>query len=496
MKKYTFFRILRSLLSVFLVTTLTYLVIFTLVPRDSIFKDDPTYNKLRSNPEELTEYKNTAFARMGYIDYVSPRELIGQVSQDHPDFQGGQGANDQAEAEEWGKANGYTVEALPDSGNLYATKDIAILARVFNFYKNMIQIDHPGYVKDQENPDLERGYSFEKDPYVGWALVGSGTKYKYQIYFNKQFPFIHQNIIHWNLGTSYPTFAGRPVQQILFGGQGKPKTREITLENGNTRRTSINIYTRQYKPANRISTQERALFNDNYAGAENLYEDPSMAGISFRMGIVSVFLAYAVAIPVAIAMALNKGGWVDRIGTFFITILISVPSVAFVFFFRFVGNKFFNLPDLFPTYGAADVRSYISPTIILGLLSVSGLIIWMRRYMIDQQNSDYVKFARAKGLSEGEIQRKHIFRNAIIPLVNGIPGSIIFTIAGATITETIFAAPGMGKMLPDAIIAHNNPIAVGLVLIFTVLAVLSLLLGDLAMTWVDPRITLNVKGDD
>lgn len=496
MKKYVFFRILRSLFSIFLVTTLTYLVIFTLVPRDAIFKDDPSYNKLRSNPEELTEYKNTAFHRMGYIDYVSPRELIHQVSEKHPDFKGGQEGNDKAEAEEWAKENGYKLDALPESGNLYATKDIAILTRVFNFYKNMIQIDHPGAVKDPNNPDLERGYSFENDPYAGWALVGSGTKYKYQIYFNKHFPFIHQNMIKLNLGISYPTFAGRPVTQVLFGGQGQPMTREVTLPDGSTRRTSLDVYTRQYKPSDKISSQEKAMFSDNYAGAENVYKDPSMAGISFRMGIVAVFIAYAIAIPAAAAMALYKGGWVDRFGTFIVTILISVPSVAFVFFFRFLGNKFFNLPDLFPTHGAGDIRSYISPTIILGLLSVSGLIIWMRRYMIDQQNSDYVKFARAKGLSEGEIQVHHILRNAIIPLVNGIPGSIIFTIAGATITETIFAAPGMGKMLPDAILAHNNPIVTGLVLIFTILAVLALLLGDIAMTLVDPRITLNVRGDE
>ena len=121
--------------------------------------------------------------------------------------------------------------------------------------------------------------------------------------------------------------------------------------------------------------------------------------------------------------------------------------------------------------------------------------MWMRRYMVDQQSSDYVKFARAKGLSESEISRKHIFRNAFIPIVNGIPGAIIFTITGATMTEQVFAIPGMGKMLPDAILAHNNPIIIGLVFIFSVLGVVSILFGDIAMTLVDPRIRLNVKED-
>ncbi len=108
--------------------------------------------------------------------------------------------------------------------------------------------------------------------------------------------------------------------------------------------------------------------------------------------------------------------------------------------------------------------------------------------------ADYVKFAKAKGLNSREISRKHIFKNAAIPLVNGIPGSIIGTIGGATITESLFAVPGMGKMLPDAIIAHNNPIVIGLVFIFTSISIFSILLGDIAMTLVDPRINLSDKG--
>lgn len=199
----------------------------------------------------------------------------------------------------------------------------------------------------------------------------------------------------------------------------------------------------------------------------------------------------------SVLMARFKGKLVDKVGIAIVTVLISVPSLAFIYFFRFIGNGLFKLPTMFPTLGAGNVKSYILPTIILGFLSVPGLVIWIRRYMIDQQSADYVKFAKAKGLSAGEISRRHIFKNAIIPIANGIPGSIIGAISGATITETIFAAPGMGKMLPEAIKDHNNPIVIGLVLIFTTIAVLSVFLGDITMTLVDPRIKLNTsKGDD
>jgi oligopeptide transport system permease protein len=97
-------------------------------------------------------------------------------------------------------------------------------------------------------------------------------------------------------------------------------------------------------------------------------------------------------------------------------------------------------------------------------------------------------------LNSREIARKHIFKNAAIPIVNQIPMSIIGAITGATMTETIFAAPGMGKMLPDAIQAHNNPVVMAIVFVFTTVAVTSVLIGDLAMAMVDPRINLAEGG--
>nr|CCC16692.1 oligopeptide ABC transporter, permease protein [Lactiplantibacillus pentosus IG1] len=221
-----------------------------------------------------------------------------------------------------------------------------------------------------------------------------------------------------------------------------------------------------------------------------------MIGTSFKAGLGALVISYLISIPMAILMARYKGKWFDKVGTGIVTALIAVPSLAFIYAFRYLGSAVFGLPDSFPTKGAEAFSSWVSPTIILGLLSVSGLIIWFRRYMIDQQSSDYVKFAKVKGLTEGEIYRKHIFKNASIPIVQGLPGSIIGLIGGATMTETIFAMPGMGKMLPDAILAHNNPIVIALVFIFTTIAVFSILLGDILMTIVDPRIKLSASGDD
>ena len=79
-------------------------------------------------------------------------------------------------------------------------REIPIFERVFKFYANLLDIDHTNKIQDPENPNLERYLRFENDPAIGWSLVGSGTKHKYLLYFNSQFPFVHQNFVNLNLG--------------------------------------------------------------------------------------------------------------------------------------------------------------------------------------------------------------------------------------------------------------------------------------------------------
>ena len=116
---------------------------------------------------------------------------------------------------------------------------------------------------------------------------------------------------------------------------------------------------------------------------------------------------------------------------------------------------------------------------------------WMRRYMIDQMNSDYVKFARSQGLSEREIFNTHISKNAMIYLVHGIPASILGCLTGAIITETVYSVPGVGRLLTQAINTHDNGVIVAVTVFYTTLSILSQILGDLLLAHYDPRISLN-----
>lgn len=103
-------------------------------------------------------------------------------------------------------------------------------------------------------------------------------------------------------------------------------------------------------------------------------------------------------------MAYYKNGWFDRFSTAATTFMLALPSIALIYIVRFVGS-YLGLPDTFPLLGAGDVRSYVLPALILGILGTPSTVVWFRRYIVDLQGSDFVRFARAKGLSEFEISK-------------------------------------------------------------------------------------------
>jgi oligopeptide transport system permease protein len=120
--------------------------------------------------------------------------------------------------------------------------------------------------------------------------------------------------------------------------------------------------------------------------------------------------------------------------------------------------------------------------------------MWLRRYMVDETNKDYIKLARAKGVPNTTIWFRHVFRNSVVPMVAQIPGSLLMTISGGIYVESLFSIPGMGGLLVDVIKRQDNTVVQALVLIYSVLGIIGLLLGDLLMAAVDPRISFTKKG--
>ena len=491
---YIWKRLLRSLLSVMIIMLIVFTMIFTLVPRENIFFEDSTYRKLASKSDDKTEYVYSTGEKLGYLDYVRIndycQEIYGAGSPEmaaavEPD------SKDSQDFVDLYTSKGYTVEKYLGNGRYYAYKDIPVIKRMGSWLAHLIVIDTPMSVKDEANPDLPRYVKVGRTPTGGLAVIGSGTTYKYLFYTDTHFPFIHQNFLRLNFGTSYPTYQGLDVLRVLFQSQGSEVKRHVTYETGQEGESGINFGTLSYKPV--LDRMDTRKFVDNYASYEVFRSQPSMIGTSFRMGIIAMLLAYFLGLPFGLLMARHKDRLADKLGMVYIIFIIAVPSLAYIYLFRYFGTRLFGLPSVFTTYGPEDWRSWVMPVISLALPSIASLMLWTRRYVVDQMSADYVKFAKAKGLSQGEIFRGHIFKNAIIPIAQGIPASLAGCITGAIITEAIYSVGGMGKMLPNAIKQYNNVMIVALAFMFSTVSVLSVLAGDIVLTKVDPRISLSEK---
>lgn len=322
--------------------------------------------------------------------------------------------------------------------------------------------------------------------------MGNGTQHKYLVYFDDQFPYFHQNLLSLNLGKSYVTYTGRDVFNVMTDSQGSYVQSEITYPTGLTEKSADNLHTATYSAGSLASSAiAAARFTDDYTNVTTISGNMSKMGFSFVIGLIATIIAYCLGVPLGVVMARNKDKLVDQIGTFYIVFIMAVPSLAYIFMFKAFGGAM-GLPTTFDMESNNKLM-FVLPIISLALPSIGNLMKWMRRYMIDQMNSDYVKFARSGGLSESEIFSKHIMKNAIIPIAHGIPASVLGALTGAIITERVYVVPGAGNLLTTAINNYDNGVIVGMTLFYATLSVISIIMGDVVMSMVDPRISFSSK---
>ena len=216
------------------------------------------------------------------------------------------------------------------------------------------------------------------------------------------------------------------------------------------------------------------------------------APYSIRFGLASILLSLVAGIPLGTVMALKKGKAADKLGNGYIVIINAVPAAVYYLFIQLYGSGVFNLSIL---YNERDPISALLPIVSMSLGGTASYAMWTRRYVVDQLNKDYVKFARAKGISERKITFGHMLRNALVPMTQNLPANILLTISGSIYIESLYSIPGMGNLLLSAISRQDNPLVQALVLIYSSLGIFGLLLGDLLMVLCDPRIKL-VRGKE
>ncbi len=214
------------------------------------------------------------------------------------------------------------------------------------------------------------------------------------------------------------------------------------------------------------------------------------APVSIKLGVMSMALSLLMGIPLGTAMARSKGKFWDKIGTVYIVFINAVPAAVYYIFIQMYGTSALNIPMLFDQ---ARPVTWILPVVSMSLGSTASYAMWLRRYMVDEMNKDYVRLARAKGVSDKKIMMKHVFRNAFVPMIQYIPTSLLYTISGSIYIESLYSIPGMGGLLVDVIGRQDNPMVQAIVMIYSCIGIVGLLLGDLLMGVIDPRISFVKK---
>ena len=224
--------------------------------------------------------------------------------------------------------------------------------------------------------------------------------------------------------------------------------------------------------------------------------------VTLALNLAALLLAYLLAIPLGVWSAANRGRWVDRAVTAALFVLYSLPTFwVALMLILFLGG--IEGPNVFPTAGLHSFRpeDYLGGSALLDLIWHSVLPVFCLTYaalavisryqragMLEVLGQDYIRTARAKGLTERQVIWKHGLRNGIIPIVNLLGLQIPYLLSGSVIIETIFDIPGLGSLTLLAIQQRDTNVLMGVMSVTALLSLAGLLLADLLMMWADPRI--------
>lgn len=224
---------------------------------------------------------------------------------------------------------------------------------------------------------------------------------------------------------------------------------------------------------------------------------------SVIINIITFILEMATCIPLGILAARKQYSKTDYFVTVFALLGLSLPSFFLATLLKYIFSIKLGWFDLYGIVGRyyeqlsvwgkiGDMAHHmVLPVLTLAMLSVGGLMRYTRTNMLEVLNSDYIRIARAKGLSEKVVINKHAFRNTLIPLISYMSYLLPSMFAGAMITETLFQIPGIGYISYKAIVSGDIPFAMFYLVFIIILTQVSLLLADILYAVVDPRVRIS-----
>jgi len=213
---------------------------------------------------------------------------------------------------------------------------------------------------------------------------------------------------------------------------------------------------------------------------------------SLELTALAAILILSVSIPIGVIAAVYRGTFIDRSSMLFAFFWISMPSFWVGIMLIFVFSVTLQVLPISgrggPFWTAKGLRYLLLPAFTLGIRLIGTLTRLTRTRMIDVLNEDYIRTARSKGLAERIVNFRHALRNTMIPIVTVFGLRIPALFGASVIIETVFAWPGIGKLLVDAVLKRDFPLVQGIVVVYTVLVILSNLLIDVLYVYIDPRI--------
>jgi len=211
---------------------------------------------------------------------------------------------------------------------------------------------------------------------------------------------------------------------------------------------------------------------------------------SLQLGIFAIILSVTAGIVLGIIAALNHRKFLDTFTIFLAVLGVSVPNFVVASALQyFLGVKL----RWFDVAGLNDITDYVMPTIALAVLPAAFIARLTRSSMLEVLTADYIKTARAKGMSGRIILFRHALRNAILPVVTYIGPMTANIITGSVIVEQIFGIGGLGKFFVNSITNRDYTLIMGLTLFYAVILMLARFFTDIAYAFIDPRIKLNSR---
>ncbi|WP_282123991.1 ABC transporter permease [Algibacter mikhailovii] len=220
------------------------------------------------------------------------------------------------------------------------------------------------------------------------------------------------------------------------------------------------------------------------------------------LAVAAIFIAIILGICLGVISALYKDTWLDKTIMVLSTLGMSIPSffsaIIFAWLFGYILHEFTHLEMTGSLYELDDFgegmhikwKNLILPAIVLGIRPLAVVIQLMRNSLLEVFNQDYIRTARAKGLSEFQIIKKHAIKNALNPVVTAISGWFASMLAGAVFVEYIFGWNGLGKEIVNALNTLDLPVIMGSVLIIALLFIIINIFVDLMYVWLDPKVKL------